>query len=189
MFHWDAGSHSAFRPRLRAAFTALGFLSVMLATSPAAAQDVYVSDPDDGYPAASCQFSEVVLCYAATEEMTAGVAIDLETCNGATAGEPITIEFAKFAMHSGLARIRHGDDAFLRSALGTATGADYVMSVDDMAYIVSSERLGTDSVVLLATRSVEDTEFGVAPVTRVWAGTCDPDGVIWSAEWVENGDE
>lgn len=164
---------------------AAGALAAMAA--PALAQDVYAAAGADGQPAASCRFGPVILCYVESDAYTAGVTADTDACVAGRAEAEITIEYAKLAMHSGLARIQLDEGPFTLAPLATATGADLVTSLDDVAYIISQERFGAAETgasdaaqALLTTRSVETTDLGPATVTRIRVGFCAEDAVIWS---------
>ncbi len=154
-------------------------LWALVAAGAAAAEGVYAAGPEDGQPAASCSFGEVALCYLESPEFTSFVTTDSSACFGGVNATPIRIEYAKMAMHSGLARIQVGDQPFRRAALGSATGADHVMGLDGAAYIVSQERFDGERV-LLTTRGVEETDHGTAAVTRVRVGVCAEAPVYWS---------
>lgn len=151
----------------------------------ARAEGVYAPDADSGQPAAVCTFEAAAGCFIEHPEDRAHVTTDTDACDGPAAATSITVEYAKFAMHSGLARIQIGDGPFERAPLGGATGRDLVMRGDGVSYVLSPERSEDPiPVAVLTSRSVEQTDLGETAVMRVRLGSCADAPVYWSDAFV-----
>lgn len=176
-------------------FRAISCAALMVSAplvAPAAAEGVYAAGAEAGQAAASCRFGAEIVCFVEPTGAEPAVTPDSDACLSAAAQEPITIEYAKLAMHSGLARIRRGDGPFERVTLGAVTGGDLVARLDGRIYALGGERVdgagfeiggattGAAGLALLTTRAVEDTEFGPASVTRVRVGQCAAEPIYWS---------